>query len=529
MRTDGVLLAILMYLVLAIGCAERTDTPESALATAEWVPVPEPSLSGVQPSIAEQIRQQQARLAQRQRHAEDPAALADAFGTMGQLYHAYDFFESAAACYVNAQQLAPADFNWPYYLGQVYSSQGDIEPAVGQLQRALELRPDYAPAAVSLARLLRDLGRPDDAVNALDTILASQPEHAVANYVMGQALGDLDDWPGSIRYIEAALQAQPEATRAHAALASAYRAAGDRLRAEQHLALRGEGRFKLADPLMEELVRLDKGVRLQVEAGTAAFVRKDYRSAVEHFEQAIAAEPDNAETRQALASALVKTGDAEGAEFQYREALRLDPRFTAAHYNLAQLHDFLGRHAEAITHYEQALRIEPGYRSTRVKLAASLLGAGRCAEGLDYLDTTIETEPQNGSAPALKAHCLTVLGRHGDALTTLETAHSRLPQDPVVAAAMARILAASPDHSLRDGHRALVIAERLIAEHKTLDRVEILAMALAQAGDPDKAAQVQQDAIRASTRSGRTELSTRLSENLGRYESGQSAAAPWPR
>ena len=60
--------------------------------------------------------------------------------------------------------------------------------------------------------------------------------------------------------------------------------------------------------------------------------------------------------------------------------------------------------------------------------------------------------------------------------------------------ALARLLAASPDPSLRDGARALELAEQAIAE-PTLQRAETLAMSYAAAGRFDEAVQVQRDLI----------------------------------
>ena len=47
---------------------------------------------------------------------------------------------------------------------------------------------------------------------------------------------------------------------------------------------------------------------------------------------------------------------------KYEAALRLEPRYAAAHYNLAKALDRAGRTQEALPHFEESLRIEPGIR-----------------------------------------------------------------------------------------------------------------------------------------------------------------------
>jgi Tfp pilus assembly protein PilF len=72
-----------------------------------------------------------------------------------------------------------------------------------------------------------------------------------------------------------------------------------------------------------------------------------------------------------LANALRKVGDLEHAEREYRNAIALEPNFTAAHLNLATI--LLEREAydEAIAHYEAALRADPNSEVALSGLAAA--------------------------------------------------------------------------------------------------------------------------------------------------------------
>ena len=50
------------------------------------------------------------------------SALADAYGEMGKLFLAAEYFDAAETCFVNAGALAPSDMRWPYYLGHAYQA-----------------------------------------------------------------------------------------------------------------------------------------------------------------------------------------------------------------------------------------------------------------------------------------------------------------------------------------------------------------------------------------------------------------------
>jgi hypothetical protein len=102
-----------------------------------------------------------------------------------------------------------------------------------------------------------------------------------------------------------------------------------------------------------------------------------------------------------------------------------------------------------------------------------------------------------------------------------------MPQEQPLRLALARVLAASPEDGVRDGPRALALAQALYAGFPSLDHAETLAMALAEVGRSAEAADLQARAIDAVTRAGRFELLARLQEDLARYQAGEPSRRPW--
>jgi len=75
-----------------------------------------------------------------------------------------------------------------------------------------------------------------------------------------------------------------------------------------------------------------------------------------------------------LGLALQKRGRFPEAIDHYEQALRIQPDDAEAHCNLGLALEKLGRTQEAISHYEQALRIKPDFtqaQNARARLQAS--------------------------------------------------------------------------------------------------------------------------------------------------------------
>lgn len=516
--------ARLLLFVLAL-CACDGGAEQEGRGLAD---VPRPVLEHLTPAVQEQLRTQRTNLDRLREANGTSAELGQAYGKTGQLYHAYELHEAAAACYRNALRLQPQRFRWHYYLGRLALQTGDTDLASAQLERAVELEPQDLPARIALGRLLVTLGRGEEARRHLETVIARDPRQAVAHFALGQLAVDRQELEKAAEHFETALESRPSATRIHYPLSLVYRELGDARRADDHLARRGDGPLGLDDPLMQELRGLGVAAQVHLDAGAVAFRNGDFELAVTSFRRAVEVEPDNATAHQNLASALVKTADATGAERHYREALRIRPEIVEAHYNLATLLAFLDRHAEAADNYRRALEIDPAHRDTRMRLADARRDSGDCDAALPHYELLLEQDPGSGGGAIGAAKCLVELRRHREALDTLETAARSSSNDPSLTGALARLLAAADDADVRDGARALALARPLFEAERSLEQIETLAMAYAETGQYERASELQETALEAVVARGRADLAEPLRANLARYRQELPARDPWP-
>ena len=112
-------------------------------------PIPTIDDSPLEEAVA--LHLQQARSEMKKVLAEPgacPERLADAYGTLGQHYHAYELYDPAGSCYRNAKALDPQNFRWLHLLGDVLRNLAQLEEAIGQFQGAWALEPRDFPALV---------------------------------------------------------------------------------------------------------------------------------------------------------------------------------------------------------------------------------------------------------------------------------------------------------------------------------------------------------------------------------------------
>lgn len=504
----------------------RPPLAPRAAQTPDLLPVPHPDLEPLEDQVAEQIRQYQELT---EETLEDPestgGARSGAFGEMGRVYHTYGLTAAAEVCYLNAIALAPRQARWPYYLGLLRQQEGRFDTALEAFQVSLQLDPGYPPTFYRLAEVTLALGDTESASKHLDRFLELEPESAAGWALRGEMALSRQDYAAAAEHLERALELLPRANRLHIPLAMAYRQLGQPDRAREHLAQRGSIGARPDDPRIDQLEELKQGERVHIIRGRMAFQAGDLSAAVEEFGRAVDANPESVAARVNLGSALGQTGDVEGALAQYRRALELDEENFMAHSNLGALLAQRGDTETARHHLEEAVRLRPSDATAQLELGRLLLATGEAEKALEHFRESaanrLTEDARLGEAAALVA-----LDRYREAKELLEDAHRTVPESGRTARDLAHLLASAPDPELRDGERALGLAQRVFNARQSVDHAELLALALAELGRCDEAAHWQGQALEAARRLGAEERVPRLTEALERYQAGPPCRPP---
>ena len=485
-----------------------------------------PDLSRMHPSVREQLREAYASL--RVLGAEPGAA----YGELGTLLMAGQYLDVAARCFQNAQRLAPDDFRWPYYLGHIFNSKGDLSTAVAHFEHALELSPTDLATLVWLGQVHIDLGQPETAEPLLIRARSLGPNTQAVLLQLGRAAAARQDYTHAVEYLEEALTTNPTATVIYYPLAMAYRGLGDLDTAQDYLDQSG-GRagagvpVSLPDPLMAELATVLRSPQVYRDSGLRAASQGDWPEAVRQLRNAVELEPDYSITRLNLAVALNRMGDARAALAQLEAAVRLDPTFARAHYTMGTLFERSGRDQEAIARFALAVTQDPTLGEVHLRLADALRRTDQLEASLASYRRVLELEPEGEKARFGEALALVRLTRHHEARERLRVAMALHPAEPAFPHALARLLAASPDPAIRDGQRALDLAEALAEEHKTTAVAETMAMALAELGQFSSAAEWQRIAMSVAAEAGHPEAAQRMAASLALYQGHQPSRTPW--
>ena len=286
----------------------------------------------------------------------------------------------------------------------------------------------------------------------------------------------------------------------------------------------GGARRSLPDPELERLDQLAGGVRTLLFQAIASVHSGQHRQAVESFRQALAEAPDNVNARVSLARSLYLIGEREASRAELEQALARDPDHALAHFFLGVWHTANNDPPAAEAQFRACLDLEPSHSGAHHFLANGLMQRGDYAAAARHYGLAADADPDNAPARALAAAAALRAGRpHIEVRAELEQGLARHPDDQTMQYLLARLLAASPEAEVRDGTRALAIAEPLYQRQYLLEHAETLAMAQAETERYAEAAALQERVLGAAAGAGRFFELPRLQAELGAYRE----ETPW--
>ncbi len=280
-----------------------------------------------------------------------------------------------------------------------------------------------------------------------------------------------------------------------------------------------------------EQARADRYTYLP-QIGLYAFVQTSYwRNSEVLWNHALHVTSDNDMAYYNLGYSCLKRGDFDNAISRFETALQIRSRHSSGHYNfgsaliennLANLLTQKRRLNEAIDHYHNAMRLRPGYGDPYLNLGNILFQQGRMPDAVALWQNARATESKDGRFHTLLADAFLRAGLQKDAIAEYEKAVRNSVEDPLPRNGLAWLLATSSDASIRNGNRAVELANEAVrlSHGKDPSYLRTLAAACAESGRFVEAKQYAGRAFRAAELLDNRSLLDALRDEIALYELG---------
>ena len=173
--------------------------------------------------------------------------------------------------------------------------------------------------------------------------------------------------------------------------------------------------------------------------GKVAYASGDYKSALEHYTDAVAANPNDGDSLNNLGQVLSRNGDAAAAIPHLEKAVQLYPRVWAYRFNLAHAHGQVGNWPQAVDDYRQARNLFPDDYVTQFNLGMALHKMGDEEAAVSEFRKGAELAPSEPSFHHALGISYEQLNRTEDAVKSYEQYLVLAPSAPDTDKVKARI------------------------------------------------------------------------------------------
>jgi tetratricopeptide (TPR) repeat protein len=381
-------------------------------------------------------------------------------------------YAAAIPEWTKAIAMSPGDARAHNSFGQTLARAGKTQDAIAEYRKAIVDKPHYPEAHNNLAIALDAAGHTNDAVEHYRQAIDANPGYAEAHSNLGRTLTEQGHLPEAIEQFQEALTINPDYAEAHNNLG-----------------------FALASEN-----RLDEAVG-------------EYRRAIE-------SDPKYADAYNNQGVALARQAKLDEAIADFSKAVELDPAFAGAEGNLG--HALLSKDNvdEAIPHLKKALELGLETAEMHNDLGAGLAEKGQVDEAIPHFERALQISPNMVEAHSYLGMALVMKGQGVEGLAHWRQALRKDPDNLQVLNNTAWLLATSADAALRNGSEAIPLAERavqLTSGHEPA-LLGTLAAAYAEAGEFNKAVELEQRATDLATQQGKTRLAATLGGRLAQFQ-----------
>ena len=237
---------------------------------------------------------------------------------------------------------------------------------------------------------------------------------------------------------------------------------------------------------------------------------KTYESQLTRWFAVLRGHPDSIMVNNRIGNIYYKQNDLEQAKEYYEKALRIDPNTIKVHYNLGIVFASQGNLERAKAEFEYEIRINPNHIKAHHNLGNIFLAQGTPDKAAAEYERAIRIKPEQFADYTIDHHAdaqinarinlgkvLLGQGKFDQAIANYEKALETAPDNIMAMNNLAWLLATCTKDNLRNGPKAVELAERLcsITDYQSPTYLNTLAAAYAEVGRFEEAVETATKAL----------------------------------
>lgn len=316
-------------------------------------------------------------------------------------------------------RLAPSAEQGHSALGAVLVREGQWAVGTRELERALAIKPDDNNARLNLAMVYSETGAATKAIPLFFRLKTeARAEHPLSAMVLAayaRSLAATGQTKSAIAEMQGAVREENGSAELRDELGTLYAQQHDWPAAEQEFA----AAIQMKDGFAKAHMHLGFVLAAEQKPG-----------AMEEWKTAYANAPGDPAIVLALGKALADAGEDAQAAPILEHAVELDPKSTAAHYQLALVLQRVNRVPDAIKLLRQVIDVEPHNYEALTNLGVALAQAHEATDGIPFLRRAISVNPKDATAHQDLAAAFIQVNRIDDAIGELKIAIALAPESP---------------------------------------------------------------------------------------------------
>lgn len=254
--------------------------------------------------------------------------------------------------------------------------------------------------------------------------------------------------------------------------------------------------------------------------GDVCCLKSNLNEAVTNYSLAIKADPECLANYVSRGSVYNVQGKFELGEKDYAQLAKLAPTNYLAYIGMGDSKKGRGQVIESLKDYSEAVRLHPTFFPARISRITAYVAVKDYKSALADFDEMARMSPTNAEVYANRSFIKFKLGRYEEGVADGWKALSLDSSSVVANNNLAWLFAVSPDDKIRDGKKAIELAQKAcsLTGFKYPDGLGTLAVAYAEVGDFDEAVKWQKECIAARQSSSDTEVLNDDKERLVLFE-----------